>query len=72
MPNKAYSEGPEDTKVKEGRKGDMKNVDGRLKGSEYNKQAKVPFEAKAVYNMPNEGAPRLVEKLRPGMDEGAY
>lgn len=72
MPNKAYSDTPSDTKMKEGKKGGMKNVDGRLKGSEYNSQKDVPFDSKSVGVEPNEGAPRLVSKNRPGMDEAAY
>lgn len=73
MPNKAYSEGPSDTKAKEGAKGGMKNNDGRLKGSEYNSQVNVPGpDFRSVGVEPNNGAPRLVSKNQPGLDEGAY
>lgn len=71
--NKAYSEGPSDTKAKEGKKGGMKNVDGRLKGSEFNSQVKVGMADELVGNTPNEGAPALNKgKKRPGLDAAAY
>lgn len=70
MANKAYQEGPSDTKHKEGKKGGMKNVDGRLKGSEFNSQKKVDFNPKSVGVQPNEGAPTL--KKFGKLDKGAY
>lgn len=37
----------------------MKNVDGREKGAEWNKQVKPAFADKSVGVQPNEGAPHL-------------
>ncbi len=51
----------------------MKNVDGRLKGAEYNKQVKPGFDPKSVGVEPNTGAPKLNKgKDRAGKDKGAY
>ena len=69
MANKAYQEGP-GNKAKEGKKGGMKNVDGRLKGAEFNTQKKVDFNPKSVGVEPNDGAPKL--KSHGKLDKGAY